>query len=147
MAPPTPKQLSDINTALDGLVDALEQHEQWSSDSKPPPGLFFVHDFATRSKYMLSEYENIKEGKALQHPDQFRPAPGKGENAAVKVFDEVCGRTMMLKMIIDDKSGKAAAMSGGGAPVDYGQTVRSKFADLMAVIPPDAMMRGMMGGI
>lgn len=77
----------------------------------------------------------------------FQSPTGKGESAAVKVFDEICGRTMMLQMIIDDKSGKAAAMSGGGSPVDYGQSVRSKFADLMAVIPPDAMMRGMMSGM
>jgi len=25
---------------------------------------------------MLSEFENIQLGKPLQHPDQFRPAPG-----------------------------------------------------------------------
>jgi hypothetical protein len=25
---------------------------------------------------MLSEFENIQHGKPLQHPDQFRPAPG-----------------------------------------------------------------------
>jgi hypothetical protein len=56
-------------------VRAIEAHDQFA----PPdthPTLYWVWDFVKRSKYMLSEYENIKNGRPLQYPDQFRPAPG-----------------------------------------------------------------------
>lgn len=34
-----------------------------------------------RSKYMLSEYENVKDGKAVQHPSQF--SGGAGEPSTI----------------------------------------------------------------
>lgn len=54
---------------------AIEAHELWTPP-KPSPTLYWVWDFVKRSKYMLSEFENIQHGRPLQYPDQFRPAPG-----------------------------------------------------------------------
>lgn len=54
---------------------AIEAHELWNPLT-PAPTLYWVWDFVKRSKYMLSEFENIQHGRPLQHPDQFRPAPG-----------------------------------------------------------------------
>jgi hypothetical protein len=51
---------------------------------KPPPfqhpTLYFTWDFVMRSKYMLSEYDNIRAGRPLQHPQQFQG--GAGENSS-----------------------------------------------------------------
>ncbi|KAF7961205.1 hypothetical protein EAE96_000871 [Botrytis aclada] len=94
---------------------------------------------------MLLEYDNILNGRPLQHADQFRPGPlGTGENAALNVFQEVCARTLMLNMIATDTTGRMAMMMGSAGPsVDYGDNVRQAVKELEAVIPQEHMMAGM----
>ncbi|PQE15909.1 hypothetical protein CJF31_00008501 [Rutstroemia sp. NJR-2017a BVV2] len=95
---------------------------------------------------MISEYDNIANGRPVQHPNQFRPAPGSGEAAAVKVFQEACGRTMMVQMIVNDTSGRMAIMTGSsGPPMDYGESVKQAVADLDKAIPDEHKMAGMLG--
>ncbi|KAJ8066468.1 hypothetical protein OCU04_005528 [Sclerotinia nivalis] len=95
---------------------------------------------------MLAEYDNVLNGRPLQNPDKVRPAPrGTGENAALKVFQEVCGRTMMLKMIVNDTSGRMAVMTGSsGPPIDYGDNVKQAVKNLEAVVPKEHLLAGMM---
>ncbi|KAH8804617.1 hypothetical protein F5884DRAFT_419375 [Xylogone sp. PMI_703] len=92
---------------------------------------------------MISEYDNIKDGKPLKHPDQFRPAPGTGQNAANKVFADACGRSMMIQTLVDDKSGKGARMTGqAGNPVNFGPKIKEAVDNLSKVIPGDILMAG-----
>ncbi|KAF5868946.1 uncharacterized protein Bfra_011911sa [Botrytis fragariae] len=122
----------------------LEAHPSWSSHN-PNPSLFFLWDFVRRGDYMLLEYDNILNGRLLQHADQFRTGPpGTGENAALKVFQEVCARTLMLNMIVTNTTGRMAMMMGSAGPsVDYGDNVRQAVRELEAVVPKEHMMAGM----
>ncbi|RFU24147.1 hypothetical protein B7463_g12189, partial [Scytalidium lignicola] len=139
---PTDKQRADVEAAFQAVIDAIEEHEAWTPPN-PHKTLFYVWDFANRSKYMISEYENIKDGKPLQHPEQFRPAPGKGEQAAAKVFADSCARTMMVQTLVNDKSGKTAMMTGqSGAPVEFTQKIKDAVDNLMKIIPGDILMAG-----
>ena len=77
---------------------------------------------------------------------QLTPTIGTGENAALKVFQEVCGRTMMLNMIVTDTTGRMAMMMGSSGPsVDYGDDVRQAVKALEAVVPQEHLMAGMVG--
>ncbi|TEY71236.1 hypothetical protein BOTCAL_0098g00250 [Botryotinia calthae] len=72
--------------------------------------------------------------------------PGTGENAALKVFQEVCGRTMMLNVIVTDTTGRMAMMMESSGPsVDYGDDVRQAVKGLEAVVPQEHLMAGMVG--
>lgn len=91
---------------------AILQHPQLSPTN---PTIFNFWDFVKRSQYMLSEYDNIKAGRLVEHPNnskavlirlsshalkphthlqQVRPA------AALKSFQNVCSRIMMLDMMM-----------------------------------------------
>ncbi|KAM0162929.1 hypothetical protein ACHAQE_003504 [Botrytis cinerea] len=131
---------------MESFMTALEAHPLWSSNN-PNPSIHFLWDFVKRGEYMLLEYDNILNGRPLQHADQFRQGPpGTGENAALKVFQEVCGRTMMLNMIITDTTGRMAMMMGSSGPsVDYGDNVRQAVKALEAVVPQEHLMAGMVG--
>ncbi|KAF7902325.1 hypothetical protein EAF00_002228 [Botryotinia globosa] len=142
---PIPAQLrDDIKTRLEKVIEELEAHPSWSSHNTNP-GLFFLWDFVKRGNYRLLEYDNIINGRPLQNAYQFRPEPpGTGEDAALKVFQEVCARTLMLKMIVTDTSGRMRMMMGGaGNSVDYGENVRQAVRELEAVIPKEHMLGGM----
>jgi hypothetical protein len=52
-------------------------HPQWRDPPNQNPTLYHVWDFVMRSLYMLSEYDNIKAGRPLEHPEQFQGGAGK----------------------------------------------------------------------
>lgn len=111
---------------------------------------------------MLSEYENIKAGQPIQHPNQFQGGagkikfilfdilnamlthPGSGEKAAISCFQNVCGRTMMLDMMVNDTTGMMRGMTGGGPAVDYGQGIKNAVKALQEACPQEAIMAGML---
>jgi hypothetical protein len=71
---------------------------------------------------------------------------GSGDTAALKCFQEVCGRTMMLDMLVNDTTGRTAMMTGNTGPaVDFGQNVKDAVKALVDVCPPEHVMAGMMG--
>jgi len=65
--------------------------------------------------------------------------------AALGVFQDVCSRTMMLDLLVNDTSGKTAMMTGNaGPPIDFGQKVKDAVKALENACPEDAIMAGMM---
>lgn len=69
---------------------------------------------------------------------------GTGEDAALRVFQEVCARTLMLNMIVTDTTGRMRMMMGSaGSSVDYGENVRQAVRELEAVVPKEHMIAGM----
>ncbi|TVY18708.1 hypothetical protein LARI1_G003850 [Lachnellula arida] len=143
---PTSQQREDVAARLEGIIDALIEHPKWENPPNKNPTLYHVWDFVMRSKYMLSEYENVKDGKAVQYPSQFSGgAAGSGDQAALVVFQDVCSRTMMLDLLVNDTSGKTAMLTGNtGPPLDFGQKVKDAVKALEAACPDDAVMAGMM---
>jgi len=91
---PTAQQRLDIDVCLGELIEyvqwadpdifeynlidgsAVTEHPLWKDPPNPNPTLYHVWDLVMRSKYMLSEYENIRAGRPLQHPNQFRGGVG-----------------------------------------------------------------------
>jgi hypothetical protein len=70
---------------------------------------------------------------------------GSGDSAALKTFQDVCSRTMMLEMIVNDTSGKMAMMTGSTGPaLDFGQRVKDAVKALNAACPEEHVMAGMM---
>lgn len=69
---------------------------------------------------------------------------GTGKKAALKVFQEVCGRTIMLRMIVTDPHMNGAP-GNPGPPIDYGDDVKRAVKELEKVVPKEHLMAGMMG--
>ncbi|KFY17001.1 hypothetical protein V492_00966 [Pseudogymnoascus sp. VKM F-4246] len=133
MSAPTPEKRAALDQKLGELIQAIESHELWVPPT-PNQTLYHVWDFLNRSKYMLSEFDNIEAGRALTHPNQFRPAPGTGAAAAKKVYDDVVGRNMMAQMMITDTTGKTAMLTGSsGPPVDFGADAKEKVRALNSI--------------
>ncbi|CZR68686.1 uncharacterized protein PAC_18585 [Phialocephala subalpina] len=89
MSQPTTQQREAVALRLEDLIDAITEHPQWRPQPNPNPTLYHVWDFVMRSKYMLSEYDNIKAGRPIQRPEQFRDGAGSGDEAALRCFQEV----------------------------------------------------------
>lgn len=62
----------DIAFRLQTLVNTIEAHDAWTPPS-PHPGLFQLWDFVKKSHYIMTELENIRAGREVQHPDQIPP--------------------------------------------------------------------------
>lgn len=75
---PSPEIRQEIFDRLNDLVTALESHPQWTPPS-PPQGLYHVWDFVCRSRYIISELDNITAGRPTQHPEQIPKNP-QGES-------------------------------------------------------------------
>jgi hypothetical protein len=58
------------------LNSAITAHPEWRAPPNPQPTLFYLWDFVSRSKYMLSEYETIKSGRAVEKPQNFTGSVG-----------------------------------------------------------------------
>lgn len=76
---PSPTVRDDITAKLGDLIQAIEAHPSWTPPS-PPKGLYHVWDFVNRSRYIMTELDNIREGKPVQHPEQI-PKNGAGEDS------------------------------------------------------------------
>ncbi|KFX90349.1 hypothetical protein O988_04198 [Pseudogymnoascus sp. VKM F-3808] len=131
-AAPTPEKRAAMEQKLGELIQAIENHELWTPPT-PNQTLYHVWDFLNRSKYMLSEFDNIEAGRPLTHPNQFRPAPGTGAAAAKRVYDDVVGRNMMAQMMVTDTTGKTAMLTGGSGAVDFGSDAKEKVRALNSV--------------
>jgi hypothetical protein len=67
---PSPEARDEILGKMADLLKAIEAHPKWTPPSLDP-GLFHVWDFVNRSRYIVEELDNIKEGKELKHPEQI----------------------------------------------------------------------------
>jgi hypothetical protein len=67
---------------ITALLSALESHPSWkpvSINETATPShrtLFFLWDFANRSRYILSELDRIADGKEVAYPDQIPKQEG-----------------------------------------------------------------------
>jgi hypothetical protein len=67
---PSPAARQAVSDALAALIAAIQDHPAFAP-SNMNPTIYHVWDFLQRSRYMLSEYESIRDGKKLTHPEQF----------------------------------------------------------------------------
>ncbi|PSS22787.1 hypothetical protein M430DRAFT_33522 [Amorphotheca resinae ATCC 22711] len=145
---PSDQQRAAVEGALDEIINAIMAHPLWKEPPNQNPMLVEVWDFVMRSRYMLSEYENVKAGRPLRFPDQFQGAGsvvGTGNTGALHVYQDVCSRTMILGMLMKDSSGTIGMLTGEAVPpVDFGPRVMNAVKALQQVCPMEDVMAGMM---
>jgi hypothetical protein len=74
---PNPEIRANITAKLTDLITAIEAHPAWIPP-QPHKGLFHVWDFVNRSRYIMTELDNIRDGRPLTYPDQIpKQAAGK----------------------------------------------------------------------
>lgn len=62
----------------------------------------------------------------------------------MRIFQDVCGRTTMLKLLTTDNTGFAAMLTGSsGPPLDFGSKVRDAVTALAEACPPEHAAAGM----
>ena len=122
---PSPAARDSIIESLDGLIQALQAHPAWppaGSTTPPNPSLFHIWDFVNRSRYIVSELENIQAGRPLRHPEQI-PVPAAGEQAAVQAFKDVRSRTTMAETMVQNPQ---MLVMLGLSQIDFGEDVRQR---------------------
>lgn len=120
---PAPEVREVITTRLSDLVQALEAHPAWTPTS-PPRNLFFVWDFVKRSHYIMTELDNISNGRPIKHPEQIPPNDGAtGDRAAALSFQDVCTRSMTVSEMIQNPR---MLVMLGLSNIDFSDDVRQK---------------------
>lgn len=71
--PPLP-QREELTAHLAALVDAIVAEPKMQPPNRHPT-LYHLWDFTMRAKYILSELDNVAEGKAVQYPGQIPDLP------------------------------------------------------------------------
>ncbi|KAI9167504.1 hypothetical protein HJFPF1_03632 [Paramyrothecium foliicola] len=123
--PPTAVR-ETILSDFDSLIRALESHPSWpasGSTAPPHPSLYHVWDFVNRSRYIMTEIDNIRDGKPLRHPEQVPSNGGaaSGEQAAAQSFDDVCSRAVMMDSMVQNPQMLTML---GLSQIDFGQDMR-----------------------
>ncbi|KAH8686896.1 hypothetical protein BGZ61DRAFT_47633 [Ilyonectria robusta] len=119
---PAPEVREVITARLSDLVQALEAHPAWTPAS-PPRNLFFVWDFVKRSHYIMTELDNISNGRPIKHPEQIPPNDATGDRAAALSFQDVCTRSMTVSEMIQNPR---MLVMLGLSNIDFSDDVRQK---------------------
>jgi hypothetical protein len=102
-----------------------QQQQQQQQPPQPHPGLFQLWDFVKRSHYIMTELDNILEGKPVLHPDQVPPADMAKDNEerARMAFTDVLTRTITINKIVN----QPGLMSiPGQEMIDFGDEIKLK---------------------
>ncbi|KAK1595261.1 uncharacterized protein LY79DRAFT_668061 [Colletotrichum navitas] len=121
---PPPELRAAITEKLSELIAALEAHPAWIPPN-PHRGLFHVWDFVSRSRYIMTELDHIRDGEPVQHPEQIpRQKKGRtGPEAAAESFSDVCGRSVAVNEMVSNPR----LLTMMGLPqVDYGSGIVAK---------------------
>ncbi|EEU43209.1 uncharacterized protein NECHADRAFT_102771 [Fusarium vanettenii 77-13-4] len=121
---PAPEVREEITACLSDLVSALEAHPSWTPPS-PPRGLFHVWDFVCRSRYIMTELDNIYAGRPTKHPEQIpkHDRATSGPQAAALSFHDVLTRTITIDEMIHNPR---MLVMLGLSNIDFGDNVRDK---------------------
>lgn len=100
------------------MCSAIEAHPQLTSDpaKNAPRALFFTWDFIRRTEFNLSKV-NV-------------PALVANDEEALESYNDCLGRMVLSSLIIEDPV--KCAMITQNEPVDFGDEVRAKVADLLS---------------
>ncbi|KAK1769820.1 hypothetical protein QBC33DRAFT_529226 [Phialemonium atrogriseum] len=123
---PSPADRDRIAKCLAELVQAIQAHPQMQPPN-PHRTLFHLWDFVQRTRYIVSELDNIEAGRPLRHPEQipeYRNGAAPGPQTALKCMSDVTTRSQTLHMMIMDPSIMLPIM--GLACVDYGDEIKEK---------------------
>ncbi|KAK2032841.1 hypothetical protein LX32DRAFT_649750 [Colletotrichum zoysiae] len=126
MAPslPSPEVRAAITEKLSELIAALEAHPAWIPPN-PHRGLFHVWDFVSRSRYIMTELDHIRDGQPVQHPEQIpqQKSGRTGPDVAAACFSDVCGRSVMVNEMVSNPR----MLTMMGLPqVEYGSGIVAK---------------------
>lgn len=78
-----------VAQSLTDLVQAIEAHPQMKPPN-PHPTLFHSWDFVQRTRYILSELDNIAAGRPVQHPEQIPEYRDGGESHGCFAEGQLC---------------------------------------------------------
>ncbi|KAJ4324164.1 hypothetical protein N0V84_003997 [Fusarium piperis] len=121
---PAPEVREEITARLGDLVSALEAHPSWTPPS-PPRGLFHVWDFVCRSRYIMTELDNIYAGRPTKHPEQIpkHDRATSGPQAAALSFTDVLTRAITIDEMIQNPR---MLVMLGLSNIDFGDNVRER---------------------
>ena len=75
---PSAEAQKRITDRLSDLVSAIEAHPQFKTP-QPHRSLYYIWDFVQRSRYVMTELDNIAAGRPLQYPEQLKGMLKEGQ--------------------------------------------------------------------
>ncbi|AEO69580.1 2f8e56ec-aae2-453b-bf8e-d34814733133 [Thermothielavioides terrestris] len=120
-----------LEERLTDLIDALAADARMQASPRHPT-LHHVWDFAQRTRYMLSEVDNVAAGRALRFPEQMVAVQGIREGTpnpakAKEVMTDVAQRSVMLDLLVSSPN-PMMMMIMGLEDVDFGDEIKRKAA-------------------
>ncbi|KAK3333353.1 hypothetical protein B0T19DRAFT_458565 [Cercophora scortea] len=127
---------AQIGARLRALADAIHSHR----DLKAPrryPTLYYLWDFVMRTRYILSEVENVELGLAVRYPNEIpgyrvtgKPCP----KVAKQFMRDIYTRSHTLDLLITAPPMQQAAI--GLVPVDLGGEIKARSKAVMEAFCP-----------
>jgi len=75
---PAPEIRNEIVAQLSDLIRSIESHGRWTPPN-PHRSLLNIWDFVQRTRYIMSELDNIEAGRPLRYPEQIPDLLGAGK--------------------------------------------------------------------
>ncbi|KAM7199061.1 hypothetical protein V8F20_005879 [Naviculisporaceae sp. PSN 640] len=123
---PSPEIRAGINTAIENFIQAVLAHPEMQQPGRHPT-LWHVWDFTMRTKYILSELDNIEAGRAVQYPQQIPDYEFSATPAPEKIrehMEDVFTRSLTIKFMVTDPPARLMMM--GLLPIDFGDNIKGK---------------------
>ncbi|KAK1832357.1 hypothetical protein QBC39DRAFT_381700 [Podospora conica] len=129
---------NEIGAKLEDLIAALAAHPLMQRREKHKTVLH-TWDFTNRTRYILSELDNIEAGRPVQYPAQIpdyrRPRNGaRDPSKAREHMTDVFTRSMTVKMMVDADEGMPMLAMMGLMPIDFGADVQDKATAVMVAL-------------
>lgn len=137
---------AQIQAATESLVDAITSDSRFKGSSPPHPTLYQMWDFAMRTTYVLSELDNISEGRPVKFPEQVpdyvvasgRPSPEK----AKEHMNDVLTRSITIYLMIKPATTKILLDQMGLPVIEFGSEIQAKaeaLAEIVKALSPNIM--------
>ncbi|KAK5988987.1 hypothetical protein PT974_10485 [Cladobotryum mycophilum] len=133
---PSTEARATLSAKMDDFLQSIQAIPEFNTNpAQSDKGLFYIWDFVMRTKYILSELDNIVEGKPVQHPEQipsYKPATGAAAvKSAKSSYGDVVTRTITIHQMLDGPPFMLAMMGlGVTIPADVKDKAK-KMADAL----------------
>ncbi|KAK3357184.1 hypothetical protein B0T25DRAFT_516671 [Lasiosphaeria hispida] len=119
---------NEIEAQLEDLATAIASHPKMQAPNRHPT-LFHTWDFVMRTKYILSELDNVEAGRPIRFPEQisdYRSSGAPQPDKAREFMRDVFTRTTTANLMVNEKKQSMMLMMMGLSPIEFGDAVKAK---------------------
>ncbi|KAK0711541.1 hypothetical protein B0H67DRAFT_555504 [Lasiosphaeris hirsuta] len=127
----------EIEARLEDLAGAITSHPKMQAPNRHPT-MFHMWDFVMRTKYIVSELDNVEAGRPIRFPEQivdYRPTAPQPDKAR-EFMRDVFTRSSTANLMVNEEKQSMMLMMMGLSPIDFGDEVKAKSKAVMDAFEP-----------